>query len=103
MHQARYFVRAKTLLQLLLAATVANLTLIAGKLADRKRRGGGADPAAVFSALLAATRALTMALSGLCGRWLEMVRSIAHRWENPRRPLLPTIDPLISGGSRPDF
>jgi len=103
MRQARYFGRAKTLLQLLLAATVANLTLIAGKLADRKRRGGGADPAAVFSALRAATSALTMALSGLFGRGLEMVRSISHRWENPRQPLPPTIAPLISGGSRPDF
>ena len=103
MRQARYFGRAKTLLQLLLAATVANLTLIAGKLADTKRRGGGAHPAAVFSALRAATSALTVALSGLLGRGLEMVRSISRRWENPRRPLPPTIAPLISGGSRPGF
>lgn len=103
MRQARYFGRAKTLLQLLLAATVANLTLIAGKLADRKRRGGGADPAAVFSALRAATSTLTMALSGLLRRGLGRVRSISHRWENPRRPLPPTIAPLISGGSRPGF
>jgi len=103
MRQARYFGRAKTLLQLLLAATVANLTLLAGKLADRKRRGGGADPAAVFSALRAATSTLIMALSGLLGRGLGRVRSISHRWENPRRPLPPTIAPLISGGSRPGF
>ena len=47
---------------------MANLTLIAGKLADRKRRGGGADPAAVFSALLAATRARTLGKAGLSGR-----------------------------------
>ncbi len=38
--QARYFGRAKTLLQLLLAATVANLTLVMGKLAHTTRRGG---------------------------------------------------------------
>jgi len=101
--QARYFGRAKTLLQLLLAATVANLTLIAGKLADRKRREGGADPAAVCSALRAATSALTVVLSGLFGRGLGRVRSISHRWENPRRPLPTTMPLLISGGSRPDF
>jgi len=39
MRQARYFGRAKTLLQLLLAATVANLTLIAGKLGRASVRG----------------------------------------------------------------
>ena len=31
MRQARYFGRAKTLFQLLMAATVANLTLVAGR------------------------------------------------------------------------
>ena len=103
MRQSRYLGRAKTLLQLLLAATVANLTLIAGKVAQGKRREGGADPAAAFSALRAAASALTVVLSGLFGRGLGMVRSIADRWEIPRRPLPTTTGPLISGGSRPDF
>jgi hypothetical protein len=38
--QARYFGRAKTLFQLILAATVANLTLVAGKLGLLKGQGG---------------------------------------------------------------
>jgi len=40
MRQARYVGRAKTLLQLTLAATVANLTLVAGRLATRDSEGG---------------------------------------------------------------
>ena len=38
--QARYFGRAKTLFQLILAATVANLTLVAGKLGLLKGQEG---------------------------------------------------------------
>jgi hypothetical protein len=40
MRQARYFGRAKTLFQLLLAATVANLTLVATKIGLMRARGG---------------------------------------------------------------
>ena len=40
--QSRYFGRVKTLFQLYLAATVANLTLVAGKLGWPGRTGGGA-------------------------------------------------------------
>ena len=40
--QSRYFGRVKTLFQLYLAATVANLTLVAGKLGWSGRTGGGA-------------------------------------------------------------
>ena len=39
--QSRYFGRAKTKFQLYLAATVANLTLVAGKLGRSGRAGGG--------------------------------------------------------------
>ena len=39
--QSRYFGRAKTKFQLYLAATVANLTLVAGKLRQSGRAGGG--------------------------------------------------------------
>ena len=40
--QSRYFGRVKTRFQLYLAATVANLTLVAGKLGRSGRTGGGA-------------------------------------------------------------
>lgn len=40
MRQARYFGRAKTLFQLLMAATVANLTLVATKVGLMRERGG---------------------------------------------------------------
>ena len=103
MRQARYFGRAKTLLQALLAATVANLTLVMGKVAHTKRRGGAEGSPSALLAVRAATSALTVVLSGLLGRGLGMVRSIADQWEIPRRPLPPTIGPLISGGSRPGF
>ena len=39
--QSRYFGRAKTKFQLYLAATVANLTLVAGKLGRSGQAGGG--------------------------------------------------------------
>ena len=41
--QARYFGRAKTKFQLYLAATVANLTLVAGKAGLSGSTGGGAE------------------------------------------------------------
>lgn len=106
MRQARYLGRAKTLLQLLLAATVANLTLIVGKLAHRKRRGGGARPSGLAGCLLRAPGRHQRADHGpqrLLGARVGDGAIHSHRWENPRRPLPPTIAPLISGGSRPDF
>ena len=42
-HQARYFGRKKTLFQLLMAATVANLTLAATKTGEIKSKGGHRD------------------------------------------------------------
>ena len=42
LRQSRYFGRVKTRFQLYLAATVANLTLAAGKLGRSGRTGGGA-------------------------------------------------------------
>ena len=42
LRQSRYFGRVKTRFQLYLAATVANLTLVAGKLGRSGRTGGGA-------------------------------------------------------------
>ena len=43
LRQSRYFGRVKTRFQLYLAATVANLTLVAGKIALSDSVGGGAE------------------------------------------------------------
>ncbi len=52
MRQARYFGRAKTLFQLLMAATVANLTLVAGKMGVMGE--GASENRSLFSALFLA-------------------------------------------------
>ena len=83
MRQARYFGHPKTLLQLLLAATVANLTLVAGKMrqSDNQRRYS------VIFALRGAASGLMAALSGLRSRWMRIGRSIADRCAASSRPL----------------
>ena len=48
--QARYFGRTKTLFQLLMAAAVANLTLVAGKVGRMGGPPGGRGPARPQSA-----------------------------------------------------
>lgn len=65
MRQARYFGRAKTLMQLLLAATVANLTLLAGRGASAPAEGVGAR--GVLGALRSASNRLRVVLSTLFG------------------------------------
>ena len=97
LRQARYRGRAKTLFQLLLAAAVANLTLLAG--ADGRATSAAALAAAVVTLLLV--------LRSLPGRSL--------RPNHPSTPLAPTgprlIGPcdslpplrLTTAGSRPDF
>ena len=52
MRQARYFGHARTLFQLLMAATVANLTLVAGKVGVMGE--GGSENRSLFSALVLA-------------------------------------------------
>ena len=52
MRQARYFGHSKTLFQLLMAATVANLTLVAGKVGVMG--DGGSENRSLFSALVLA-------------------------------------------------
>jgi hypothetical protein len=72
MRQARYFGHPKTLLQLLLAATVANLTLVAGKMrqSDNQRRYS------VIFALRHGVRRFIAALRGLPRPWLGFGRII---------------------------
>ena len=54
MRQARYFGRSKTLFQLLMAAAVANLTLVAGKLGMMGEGAGASENRSVFSTLFLA-------------------------------------------------
>lgn len=83
--QARYFGRAKTLGQVLLAATVANLTLVATKMGLMRGRNRGQRE--VFAQLLAPIMALLSAI----------VVSLAHRFDLTQhtRPKL--------AGFHPDF
>ena len=65
--QARYFGRVKTTFQLYLAATVANLTLVAGKIGRSGSTGGGAQAtasSAMMSALWSPMRRPISAPSG---------------------------------------
>ncbi len=62
--QSRYFGRVKTRFQLYLAATVANLTLVAGKIELSDSVGGGAEARrAVLSAILSAVLSDLQAVS----------------------------------------
>ena len=85
--QARYFGHPKARLQLLLAATVANLTLIAGKMAQRNRSEGDCCTIPSFFALADGCRRVVAALSGLRSRWMRIGRSIADRCAASSRPL----------------
>jgi hypothetical protein len=101
--QARYLGRAKTLLQLLLAATVANLTLIAGRVEHEKRReGAGGSPSALL-ALRAAASGLIGSLAGFLGHCLKIARSTLTQWRLPPRPLPVNMNPIKSPAFRPGF
>jgi hypothetical protein len=82
--QARYFGRAKTRLQLLLAATVANLTLVAGKMAQTKRSAGGGGSLRSFITLGGAAKRLMAGLSGAVRRLIGFARPSA----DPRATVL---------------
>ena len=63
--QSRYFGRVKTRFQLYLAATVANLTLVAGKLGRSGRTGGGATGCSVVLNIVPFV--VTHAAANFCG------------------------------------
>jgi hypothetical protein len=72
LRQARYFGRTKTLFQLLMAATVANLTLVATKVGLMRGRGGRAGSQSSLCAHLAAHfAALILALTLLLACYLD--------------------------------
>jgi hypothetical protein len=89
--QARYFGRAKTLFQVLLAATVANLTLVASKLGMMGRR---ICPA--VSSLARGNQQVTSA-SIIVARLTSFLNVIVlSRWAAPRPS-------FCTGGFRPRF
>lgn len=80
MRQARYVGRRKTLFQALITATVANLTLIAGRMAAE---GAPGDSDGRLPGSLAGLRALFSVLQ----TFLRRERTpFAHRWPARRRP-----------------
>lgn len=96
MRQARYFGRAKTRLQLFLAATVANLTLLAG----RGVAPAGGDGSAGARRVLEAFTTTTNALRSLPRRVVAAARTFSRF----PAPLASSLSPLTSctetGGSR---
>ena len=103
MRQARYFGRAKTLVQLLLAATVANLTLLAGRVAPAKRREGEEDSPSAPLALRAAANWLIAAFSVLFERWWMTARDTGDCCNTAPRPLPVNTNPIKSPAFRPGF
>jgi hypothetical protein len=80
MRQARYVGRRKTLFQALITATVANLTLIAGRMAAE---GGPGNPNGHLLGSLATVRAFLGVLQALIRQpWTPFTR----RWPVRRRP-----------------
>ena len=94
--QVRYFGRAKTKFQLYLAATVANLTLVAGKLGWPGRTGGGATGRSAV--LNIAPYVVTHAAANFCAVRLGQLWSVILLTS----ALLPK-SPYSTGTFRPGF
>ena len=94
--QSRYFGRVKTLFQLYLAATVANLTLVAGKLGWPGRTGGGATGRSVV--LNIAPLVVAHAAANFCAVRLGQLWSVILLTS----ALLPK-SPYSTGTFRPGF
>ena len=94
--QSRYFGRVKTLFQLYLAATVANLTLVAGKLGWPGRTGGGATGRSAV--LNIAPFVVTLAAANFCAVRLGQLWSVILLTS----ALLPK-SPYSTGTFRPGF
>ena len=90
MRQARYFGRAKTLFQLLMAATVANLTLVATKLG---MMGKANQPGTSFFAVF--QQGFLIAITTHVLKLSLMTISLSP-WANAKLC-------LAEGGFRPDF
>ncbi|MFH1732444.1 MAG: transposase, partial [Planctomycetota bacterium] len=94
--QARYVGRAKTLFQLLMAATVANLTLVAR----------AAGQIASFCARILRRGFGDMARRGVWDKFGALIRSLVHRWrpvELIPRSVFPSPMANDKAPFRPDF
>ncbi len=93
--QSRYFGRAKTRFQLYLAATVANLTLVAAKAGLPGGTGGGCSGGSSLR-----TKAIRSALDFVPARLAQVMPLALLAWAS-----LPTFIPIISPDKafRPDF
>ena len=82
-HQARYFGRVKTLFQLLLAATVANLTLVATKMGMMRRRIRGTNHRAscTMSSLAQHLSTVSNGTSYFCSR--SLINLLTLNWLTP--------------------
>ena len=94
--QSRYFGRVKTRFQLYLAATVANLTLVAGKLGWSGRTGGGATGRSVVLNIVPFV--VAHAAANFCGVRLGQLWSVILLTS----ALLPK-SPYSTGTFRPGF
>ena len=94
--QSRYFGRVKTRFQLYLAATVANLTLVAGKLGRSGRTGGGATGRSVVLNIVPFV--VAHAAANFCGVRLGQLWSVILLTS----ALLPE-SPYSTGTFRPGF
>ena len=101
LRQARYFGRVKTLFQLLMAATVANLTLVAGKMGMMSTPSGSSDSSSGQHTVTSFVNRRLCVLAAV--RLRRTVRS-SRVWAVPlpleRRPKRPGV---AARGFRPDF
>jgi IS5 family transposase/transposase len=102
MRQARSFGRAKTQVQFLLAATVANLTLLAGRGAAPAGEAAEARVQAVWRAMGVAVTTLGALLRARFGRTHTTVRSLLARLASCG-PCQWSLAASGRGGSRPDL
>ena len=100
--QSRYFGRVKTRFQLYLAATVANLTLVAGKLGRSGRTGGGATGCSVVLNIVPFV--VTHAAANFCAvRLGQLWSDPAHVGFTAQIPLLNRDFPARFLGTRARF
>jgi hypothetical protein len=100
LRQARYVGRRKTLFQVLITATVANLTLIAGRMASDAEPGHSDS---LLTGTLAAVRALLDVHQTLCRQLWARFAGRYHFWRRPAasRSSLPLF--VTKAGFRPQF
>ena len=92
MRQARYVGRGKVRFQAAMAATVANLTLVAGP-ATRRSQPGGCSPAALAASAGLNTPSGAISPIAVCGRWFA---GCSRRLRFPSPPRLTAFETVSS-------